>query len=349
MDRWIEQDALAPRIGVVVPAYFSAAPSDEMVRHLLWMTLSDDHHYLPPENVWVVVDGDERTARLLDEVRARRLRRHGATFNALPLARNHGKLGAIRQGIAALLAERPGVEYVIIRDGDGDHAAADIPALARAADHLAAAYGHSRLIVVGARASRHRPMGWLRGEIETLLDGVTLDALAYHLARQGQALDLSHCLGHTVPDLSSGYKVYGRQAALDLFVEHDPQMACLDPTAYWRYGPETVTVVEGVLRGAVLAEIRRLTWDGQPATSFGEFRQVSLYGDLLAWVFTRLSLPLDVAACFYDNRVPAMELRTATEGRDLLAAVRQHALERTRSFRGDAAPLPPPPPAVPYL
>ncbi|MGI5917491.1 MAG: glycosyltransferase [Anaerolineae bacterium] len=346
---WVEQETLAPKIGVVIPAYFSATPSDEMVRRLLWMTLSDGHHYSPPENVWVVVDGDARTARIVEEIREQLTLRQGAAFNVLPLAENQGKLGAIRRGIAALLAERPDIEYVIIRDGDGDHAAADIPALARAAGQLVAAYGHSRLIVIGARNSRHRPMGWIRGELETLLDGVTVDALAYHLARQGRALNLSHCRGDAVPDLSSGYKVYGRQAAVELFVEHEPQLACLEPAHYWRYGPETVTVIEGLLKGAVIAELRRLTWDGQPATSFGEFRHVSLYGDLLAWVYTRLEIPIEVAARLYDNRVPSMPLRTTTEGRDLLDAVRRHALERTRDYRGEGGAIPPPPPTVPFL
>ncbi|HHX64136.1 MAG TPA: hypothetical protein GX702_04510, partial [Chloroflexi bacterium] len=128
-----------------------------------------------------------------------------------------------------------------------------------------------------------------------------------------------------------------------------PQLACLEPAHYWRYGPETVTVIEGLLKGAVIAELRRLTWDGQPATSFGEFRHVSLYGDLLAWVYTRLEIPIEVAARLYDNRVPSMPLRTTTEGRDLLDAVRRHALERTRDYRGEGGAIPPPPPTVPFL
>ena len=56
-------------------------------------------------------------------------------------------------------------------------------------------------------------MGWARGELETLLDRVTLDALAYRLAREGRALNLAHCCGDGVPDLSTGYKVYGRDVA----------------------------------------------------------------------------------------------------------------------------------------
>ena len=349
MEYWIEQSVLAEKTGVVIPAYFSGKPPDEMVTHLLWMTLADTHHYVPLDNVWVVVDGDARTVRLLEPLRERLWQEHGSAIHILPLPENRGKLAALKEGITALLAANPAVQYIALRDGDGDHLPSFIPPLVRAADSLANAYAHSNLIVIGARRSRHRPMGWVRGELEALLDQVTLDALAYALARQGRALNLRHCVGDAVPDLSSGYKVYGRQAAQQLFVQHEPQMACLSATDYWHYGPETVTIVESLLSGTILAEVQRLTWDGQPTTSFGEFRHVALYGELLAWVYARLEIPLAVAAQLYDNYTPSMLLRTTAQGNEAVDAVRAYALEKVKTYRGEQGPIPAPMPVVPFV
>ena len=349
MDRWVDQSEIMPITGIIVPVYFPGKLSQDLLGQLLWMTLADCHHYTLLENVCVVVDGDPRTAKVLGEIRDRLLGEHGSTFSLMPLPKNRGKLWAIQGGIGALLEARPLVEYIVIRDGDGDHVASDVPRLVRTAMHLVEAYASSRVIVIGSRPSRHRPMGWVRGELEELLDHVTIDALGYRLASQGRALNLSHCSGQAVPDLSSGYKVYGRQAAQDLFVENEPQMRCLCAEDYWHYGPETVTIVEGVLQGAIIAEIRRLTWDGQPATTFGEFKQLSLYGELLAWVYARLDIPLDVAAQFYDNHLAARPLRTTAQGRETLASLRSYALERTRAFRAESVPIPPPKPILPFL
>jgi hypothetical protein len=349
VDGWVDQSEWALRTGVIVPAYFSAKPSGETVSHLLWMTLSDCHHYLPLEQVWVVVDGDRRTAGLAEDLRGQLQRNGHGSLNILPLSENMGKLGAIQAGMCALLAAHPRLQWIVIRDGDGDHMMSVTPQLVRTALFLEQAYGHSRVIVIGARTSRHRPMGFARGELESLLDQVTLDALAYVLARRGQALDLRHCLGHTTPDLSSGFKVYGRQIAESLFVKAEPRLLTLSESDYWHYGPETVTVIEAVLQGVVLAEALRPTWDGQPTTSFGEFRLLSLYGELLAWVFARLDIPIDVAACFFDRLVPGMTLRTTAEGRDLLDGLRRHALEKALSYRSEDGPIPPAAPLAPFV
>jgi hypothetical protein len=333
---------------IIVPAYFSAKPSDDLVRHLLWLTLGDAHHYTPLEHVWVVVDGDPRTEGILRGLQSEMARAQGATFHILPLAENHGKLWAIQEGARAILSAQPDIQYLVIRDGDGDHAASAVPQLLRSAAFLAESRGHLRMIVIGARPSRHRPMGWIRGELEALLDRITLDALSYALARQGRALDLSNCSGEAAPDLSSGFKVYGREVAAELFVNSQPQMATLSPSDYWHYGPETVTIIEAGLTDVLIAETSRLTWDGQPATSFGEFRHVALYGELLAWVLARLEIPLSVAARFYDNLTPHLPLRTTAQGAEMLEALRDHALTKLSTWKG-GEPILPAPPRVPFV
>ena len=350
MHRWIDQSEIARITGTVVPAYFSGKPSDEMVLALLRMTLSDCPHYLPLGHVWVVVDGDRRTTRLLEGLRDEMLREHGSTFGLLPLPENRGKLWAMKVGSAALLDAQPAVQFIVIRDGDGDHAMSEVPSLVRAGLHLANAFGSTRVIAIGSRRSRHHPMGWVRGELETLLDAVTVDALSYALARHGQALDLSNCLiDSSVPDLSSGFKAYGRDMAESLFSDSEPDLASLSASNYWHYGPETVTVIEAVLEGCALGEKLRLTWDGQPTTSFGEFGHQALYGELLAYVFTRLEIPLAVAAQFLDNRAPRLALRTSTQGREMLVSLREYVLCRVQSHRGKASPIPLARPTLPFL
>ncbi|HUS81026.1 MAG TPA: hypothetical protein VM283_07140 [Armatimonadota bacterium] len=338
---WRAQEELGHLTGVVVPAFFSAKPSDELVQRLLRMTLIDSHHYLPPEQVWVVVDGDERTARIASEVQQELRARAGVTFHLHTLEHNRGKFLAVREGMRALLRAHPDVQYLAVRDGDGDHAVTDLPTLVRAAAELAVVHGDTSVLIAGARSSRHHPMGWLRGELESLLDGVTLDALAYRLAREGCVLDLTRAAAPgNLPDISSGYKVYGRQAAERIFGDHPPHLASLSERDYWRYGPETVPFVEAILGGTAFGQTSRVTSDGQPTSSFSDFSMVHLYGELLAWVFTRLEIPLAAAALLFDNRACRVLLRTAAEGAETLEAVRRRALERTAAYLGTCAPIP---------
>jgi len=155
LETWIGQDAMRSLIGVVVPAYFSAKPSDELVAHLLKMTLGECVGYVRPENTWVVVDGDARTERLVGQLRETQWSEHGATFNVIALPENRGKFWAIKEGITALLHNSSEVSYIVIRDGDGDHDIAEVPSLTRAALHLCETYGHTRVIVLGSDARRY--------------------------------------------------------------------------------------------------------------------------------------------------------------------------------------------------
>jgi len=345
--QWIEQDELGESTAVIVPAFFSSKPSDEVVRRLLWMTLCDTPRYLPWENVLVVVDGDARTQRIASELQAEAEKTGGGRFNLLSLTRNEGKLAAITKGMQHLLPRQPGVRVIAVRDGDGDHLISDLPQIVRAAMLLERVYGHSRTIVIGARQSRHRPMGWVRGELEELLDGLTLDASLYALARLGRAANLRHC-HNVIPDLSSGYKAYGRQAADLLFLGADPHYLTMSAEDYWHFGPETVTVVEGLLADCVLAEVPRLTWDGQPTSSFNDFEHLALYGELLAWVFSRLDIPLGVAAQLIDNRTPRLLLRTSKSGAEITQQLRAYTLERANERRGSGS-MPSVRPLLPFI
>jgi len=348
--QWKDHGMLARRTGMIIPAYFSCKPDDETVHQLLWMTLADTPHFYRPEQTLVVVDGDQRTGRLARIARKRMLDRAGSTFGLLELPENRGKFGAMAAGISRMIAEQPNIAYFVIRDGDGDHAVSEVPGLVRMAEDLAEALGHTRVIAVGARRSRIHPMGWVRGELERLLDAVTLDALRYQFAREARFPNLAHSLAPgQIPDISSGFKVYGREIAEALFAQSEPNLATLSVSDYWHFGPETVTYVEASLLGAVMAEKLRLTWDGQPASSFGEFEQLRLYGELMAWVWARLETPLTVAAQMIDNWIPAMALRTTQEGQALVDKVRVHALRRVCAYRGNIETVPEPAPGPTFV
>ena len=336
METWRSQAQLGREMAVIVPVYFSAKPTDATVERLLRITLMDLPHYLPWEQVWAVVDGDERSAAMLKGVVQGLAAENGIRILVLP--QNRGKLAAIAEAMRAILDAQPHVRWLAVMDNDADHLAAVLPQLVRAAAFLADVYGHDRVLAIGARASRARPMGWVRGELELLLDQLTVDALAYALALQGRALDLTQCLGTSAPDLSSGYKVYGRELAQGLFADAEPAYATLSPRDYYRFGPETVPIVETVLAGGVWGEILRPTWDGQPATSFGEFRAIELYGELLTWVWARLGLPVSVAAQMFDNHRRELTLATAAEGAELIRLLRAHALGRLATYRGEPGP-----------
>lgn len=326
-------DPITPHAGVVIPAYFSSKPSDDTVRELLWLTVRDCPHYVSPDNTWLVVDGDKRTATLAAETNHRFKERYGQPFQLLSLPTNGGKLWAVREGLARLLSQGESIRFAIIRDGDGDHLPEHIPALVAAAEALQRFYGHTRLIVIGARSSRHHPIGWVRGELETLLDYVTLDAVSWALAREGRSPDLQHCRGADPPDLSSGYKLYGRAEA-ERLVTDEPVLATLSPSDYWHYGPETCTIVEALLRDTVVAQIARLTWERQPTTSFGEFAHTDLYGELLLWVYARLNVQLETATRIFDRRTAALRLRTTPEGRQALDVLRARVLGRLAARLG---------------
>jgi hypothetical protein len=67
------------------------------------------------------------------------------------------------------------------RDADGDHALNDLLNLMRLALSLRTSEGIDALIIVGRRNHPHQALGWMRGEFESLLNRVLVEAV--HFAR----------------------------------------------------------------------------------------------------------------------------------------------------------------------
>lgn len=335
---------MATAVGMVVPVWFSPKTSEEIVWRLLSITLDDLASYVAPQQVCLVVDGDARSGNLAARKCKAIAARCGQAPTLLLRGKNRGKGYTVMEGVCHLLEEHPDLHFVAVRDADGDHALSDLPHLVRAADHVMGTTGNSKVIIIGHRHCLYRPLGFVRGELELLVDRVLLDGLRFHLARRGEVLDLCYCSSYgDLPDFNSGYKVYSRAAAEAIFTHLEGQHLCLTPEEFWRYGSETIAIVEGVVRGAVLGEMSRTTWDGQPTSSFQECDLVQVYGAMLGWLFCRLTIPAAPAAQMLDNHLPRLTLYTVGQGRETLLAVRQTALARLADHLGQpAAPLSPP-------
>ena len=315
-------ESLYPMLGMIIPTYFSDQTPEGIIRELFAMTLCHLDHYLPLAQVEVVIDGDQRALPIIRELGASL----DQPFDLVVLEENQGKLGAIRAGLERLYERWPNTEAAVIRDCDGDHGSEALPSFMRLSQELKSA-SNGLYMIAGARTSRHHPMGWMRGELETILDAVTIDALAFSLAKQNRLLDLTYCATQrAVPDISSGYKLYSRELVQHIFFTQT-NTACLSPYDYDHLAPETAPFVEAMLQGALYGEIERSTFNGQPTTSFGEFEHAHLYGRLLAWVWTRLDVPLDVGLQMYDNHAAPSLLLTTENGIQAVEAVRQRAAD----------------------
>ena len=105
-----------------------------------------------------------------------------------------------------------------------------------------------------------------------------------------------------------------------------------------RWGSEFITTVELLTRGFIPGAIYRLTWDGQPQTTFDESNLPEHFARELTWLFDRLQTPAAAAAVMLDNALSASEYVTAPEGEGHLAAIREQVIS---ACFPDADPQPP--------
>lgn len=239
---------------------------------------------------------------------------------------NRGKFSAVALGMRRLL-DNPALRYFAAVDQDGDHFANDLLNFIRAGEHVLEQTGDDNILVMGNRTSRHRSLGFLRGEQEELANRILLDALNYDAARRGAPLRLQYLTTtDALPDFHAGYKVFSRAAAHAVF-DHEPSSAGLPESAALRHAIEAVMVVEAHLTGATLAAINRRTFDEQPISHFAAFNRARLHADLILWPCLRLDIPGHFVAQWLDNHVPALLLGTlAPQGQDELRAIRDLVL-----------------------
>ena len=311
-------ETLRYRTGVVIPVYFPEEIDTRWRQALVRDTAGAYcEQVADPSTVCLSVDGERHGADVADLLAGEL----GVSVFVSPV--NCGKLGAAIHGMRVLLA-RSDLEYVAVVDQDGDHFANELLSFVRAAQHIAHHVAHDRCMVLGRRISRHRPLGFLRGELEELADRVLLDALFYHAALTQRPLRLEYALAlDEFPDFHSGYKLFSRSTAGHVFLS-DPQLAGVSETCYYRHACEAVMGVEAVLSGAYLGIVSRSTLNEQPISTFGSFELVQLVADKIIWPCKRLDVPLSFVKQWMANHMPRLLLHTySPEGREVLQRIRQ--------------------------
>lgn len=319
---------LREQTGVVVPMYL---PSGVDAGHGAALVADTVRGYRGivsrSERVCVVVDGaahGEQAGRAIAS-------ETGATLVVLP--ENGGKFRAAAAGMNRLLADSA-LKYLAVVDQDGDHFPNELANFVRTALHMGAVTGSDRLLVTGCRNSLHRPMGYLRGELEELVDRVYLDALQYRAAVAGVPLRMDFMTMHgEFIDIHSGYKLFSRRSAEDVFSGAPPMCGC-EETCVFRHCVEVVMATEALDRGAVLGMVMRSTLNEQPISTFGLYSRDRLFADMMIWPCRRLGVPDNFVLQWFDNQAPRLLLNTlAPQGKEELAAVRRLLLE---AFPGGA-------------
>jgi hypothetical protein len=315
-------DTMGRSLGMVIPVWFPPSLTDDQVRENLLTTLHDCEHYLPWGHVVVVVDGDARSSAIVQELQRACRRRYGRTFDVIDGSENRGKGFAVCRG-AQWFLRKPGLEYLTIRDADGDHALNDLINLMRLALALRASERTEALILVGRRNDPHRALGWMRGEFETLLNRVLVEAVRFALAQHQQVLKTQYFSSSgEYPDLHSGYKVYSRKVCA-LMVQHTWERPPWVGAEIYRYGVEAIPFVEGAMAGAIVAELTRMTREPD-FSGHSAFARPEANGSVLLWTFLRLGIKPAQAAAILDNHLSRLTLWADPQGKASLLELRQY-------------------------
>ena len=314
-------EAMRRHTGVVIPVYFPADADPGLGQTLLadnvraYVQQIDD-----PRRICLSVDGPAHGREVAESLAAE----CGVITVCAP--ENRGKQNGLRHGVAALW-EREELRYIAAVDSDGDHFANELLNLVRAAVHVQEREG-GEVLALGRRSSKHRPMGFLRGELEELADRVLLDALAFRATKSGEPLRMEYATTHEeYPDFHSGFKLYSRCVVEPVFLG-EPELCALEPAAYYRHGCEAVAVVEALLAGARLALVARSTFNEQPVSAFGQYNRERLVADKIIWPCKRLGVPAPFVEQWLRNHLPRLLLNTLVpEGKQELLQIRRLVLQ----------------------
>jgi glycosyltransferase involved in cell wall biosynthesis len=168
----------------------------------------------------VLVVDDGSTDRTSDEAKA-------AGVEVIRHEKNAGKGAAIKTGLRALL-ERPGVEFILILDGDGQHLPEEIP------HFLAEANATGAPMVVGNRMDDVRAMPFVR-----------------KCTNRYMSWTISRVIGQHVPDTQCGFRMFHRSLAADLLAtessnfDFETEMLALAARRGFRIGAAKVSTIYG--------------------------------------------------------------------------------------------------------
>jgi len=313
--------ALRDHTGIVIPVYIPQGVDVKAAKQLLDDTVGACcREIADPQAVCLSVDGPGPAKAIVQTVAEAR------GVQVVCSDKNRGKLSAVRNGMARLLGN-PDLRYVTAMDQDGDHFANELLNFVRAARHVETCLQTDQVMVLGRRISRHRPMGFLRGELEELADRIMLDALQYDAAVRGQPLRLQFANTlDEVPDFHSGYKLFTRATSTAISTGEEHRGDVPDD-GYYRHAVEAVITIEAIKSGATLAVVNRSTIDEQPISTFGLLNRQQMVADKIIWPCKRLGIPAAFVDQWLRNHMPRLLLGTLVpEGREELLGIRRRVL-----------------------
>jgi hypothetical protein len=283
-----------PQVGMVIPAWYPDDAVPGLVDTLLTRTLDGVEQYCLPENVVLVLDGQERWQEAVQGQATAR----GHHYRYLPT--NLGKGAAVAAGIEALDAAN--LRLIVTRDSDADHLINDLPSLLDLAELMDADTGNDLLIVSGGRGDRVRPLGFERAEYEQVTDRVLWQALQYHAARDGRVLSGIYFAPHgDWPDIQSGYKIYSAAAARMAAAILNSACQGSSDGGLSRCGVETLPAVVILSLGGEIGQVSRRTYQEQPVSGYRGLDTLRMYAEPLLWALRRLQIPGEVAATMLDD------------------------------------------------
>ncbi|NCO33205.1 MAG: hypothetical protein AUJ92_02220 [Armatimonadetes bacterium CG2_30_59_28] len=286
---------------MVVPVWFSPSTSAVDIRQLLKITVSDFESFVQPERLILVIDGPQLADSVADDLQKEEETSPGGSFRVLHLPKNMGKGGAVVTGVEQLL-EDTNIDMVMVRDADGDHVINDGPNLVRLGDQIASEQETDKWIVIGGRMDAHRPLGFIRGQYEEIVNSIIWNACLHHLAIKGKTLNTQYFAAYgQIPDCESGYKLYGRQSCVHLidgFARAADEQPDCDAS---RWSSEVLPLVETLVSGGIVGQVPRLTFNEQPTSSYDAAGRADCYAARLSWLLRRLDIPTDVGRQLIDN------------------------------------------------
>ena len=307
--------------GIVIPVYFPEGLDVQKGKELLRDTVQmyceqvDD-----PASVCLSVDGERSGADIVEML----ARDYQVSWRVSAV--NRGKLQGVAQGVRLLL-EQKAWKYLAVVDQDGDHFGNELLNFVRTAHHIGTCKDTDRILILGRRLSRHRPMGFLRGELEELCDRMLLDALMYHavITQRPLALEFASIFDE-FPDFHSGYKLFSAPTAEAVFL-NQPHTIGLSDACYYRHACEAVMVVEALEHGALFGVVNRSTFNEQPISTFGMLNRIQLVADMIIWPCKRLAIPLPFVQQWLSNHIARLLLQTfSPDGKTEVEHIRQRVI-----------------------
>lgn len=333
---YLTNEELRTALGMVVPLWFPPDMTAEQGEALLTTSLADAESLMQWPHVVLVVDASPSAQIAAERLQTRCQARHGTAFVVLSLPENLGKGGAVAQGLHYLL-ENTGIESVVVRDADGDHFINDVPHLARLGQQIVAEQGTDLVVITGGRRELHRPLGFIRGQYELLVNDIVWHALAYACARAGRVVPQQYLNYGCVPDFQSGFKLYTRASAARI-VEISRALHHTAP-AMLRWGCEVFPIVELLLTGGIIGEINRIALHVQPLSTYNGASRQCIYGSILQWAFRRLEIAAPAAQQLFDNALSRSLMASQAELYAELLELRRKVLSdlASREFPGPTA------------